>query len=1386
MFSLSHNVIFKFLLSILPCLFSLHALGIANELRYNFKHLKVEQGLSDGFVENIMQDNKGFIWVATRDGLNKYDGYEFTTYRHDSDNPQSLPNNYINCMHQDNNGNIWIGTNGGGVCLYIYKDDKFTRHPEGLDLSTNTGGNVIWKILQDEQGVIWIATQGGFYCYDPLKKQTRIFSPNSLIPNTISDYAIKDFTFDSRNNIWIATEKQGLNMYDPYTNEFQHYKSIPGNPLSISGNELTAISNEKSNRIWLGTNNKGISCIDLNTQKVAFVELVRDINKIINNYYVSSLVVDKYDNLWISTLNNGLIVYNLTHNTYQHYKRGDVHGGLSSNSVSAVLFDRNEIVWLGYMSAGISKAAIDQVNFKVYRNIPYYSQSLSYDKVQCFVEDPEGNLWIGTDGGGLNHYNRKNNSFHVYRYDPSGVGLSSDFINHLSYDNKGRLWIATFGGGLNLLDTKTGKFKHYRNIPDDDTSISSNYLNHLMFDEEDEMLWICTFWGGLNQLDLKTGKFIRNSERTGDQLHLNSLYPNGVIKTGPNEYWVSSYGQGVFHILDGVTNRYIHDEHNPSSLSSNHINVLYNDSNGNIWAGTFTGLNLFDPSTGSFIRYSVKIGMPNNMIYSIEEDQNGNLWLGTNRGLVCINPKEGKLIRVFDYLDGLQGDQFVKQASIHTSDGMFFFGGIDGFTMFDPLVISTNKVVPKVVLTGFQIFNRPQSPNNPLSPLRENINVVKEIILKHKHQVFSLEFAALNFIIPEKNQYAYRLVGFDKEWNYIGNRRMATYTNLSAGVYVFQVKASNNDGIWGEETDMVRIRVMPPFWNTSLAKLFYLLLGFGLIYMYRNFIRSKERIRSRMKMEMYKAKRSHELDVLKLNFFTNVSHEFKTPLALISAPVEKLLKEESDDKKKNTLQLVKRNADRLNRLITQIMDLRRIDNGTHKNDYSYEDVIKYLSEITNSFEEATLNKNIRLDFDSSHSSLFAWFQFDNVEKIFYNLLSNAIKYTEPKGKVTVFVDKLNKNHESNPLKDIDALKIIVKDSGIGMDEKEIPNIFKMFYQIQHSGVARHEGAGVGLALTKELVELQDGKIIVESKQGKGSVFTVYLPIKPEPLHVKNNGKNISPMDKDEEPGDELVGGLPILLVIEDNQDMRSFLSDVFSESMQVHVAIDGIDGWKKAIEIIPDFIICDVMMPKRDGMELTRMIKTDPRTSHIPLILLTARSSDTFKLEGIENGADDFISKPFNIEILKSKVNKLIDSRNKLRERYTKTLMLEPTQIEITSVDEKFLMKVMSVVEKNISNSEFTVASFSDEMGISRVHLYRKLHALTGLSPNEFIRSFRLKRAAQLLKESQRTISEVCYDVGYNDPVYFSKSFKDYFGILPSELIQAYAAGNNKALNTNF
>jgi signal transduction histidine kinase/ligand-binding sensor domain-containing protein/DNA-binding response OmpR family regulator len=1366
------NIIPRLSIWIIMCLIASYTMGFGNGKRYNFKHLKVEQGLSDGFVECIMQDNKGFIWVGTRDGLNKYDGYEFKAFRHDPASPISLPNNYITCLYQDHDDNIWVGTNGGGVFLYMYHEDRFTQHLEGLDINESIGGKSIWKILRDKEGIVWIATQGGFYRYDPKNKQTRLFIPNPSIPRSISDYAVKDFQIDSHNNIWIATESEGLNMYDPRTREFHHYRSIPGNSETISSNELTTLFIDNSNQLWIGTSSKGISCIDLNTQKITNIELVSDINRIIKKYSVSSLVVDDADNLWISTLNNGLIVYNIQNRTYQHYKRGDAHGGLSSNSVSQIMFDRNDIVWLGYMSAGISFAAIDQANFTVYRNIPYFDNSISHNKVQCVLEDPDGNLWIGTDGGGLNYFNRKNNSFRSYRYDPSGKGLSSDHINFLSFDNRGRLWIATFGGGLNMLDTKTGKFQHFVNNPDDETSISSNHLNYLVYDEETDKIWISSLWGGINQLDLKTGKFIRNPYH----IENHPRFPLGLIKTGPGEFWVLSY-QGVLHIKDNVSRRFLHDEQDVSSLSSNHVNELFKDSRGNLWAGTFSGLNLYDPSVGNFIRYYEKIGMPNNMIYSIQEDNNGKLWMGTNRGLICIDPVEARVDRVFDYLDGLQGNQFVKGASTKTTDGLLVFGGVEGFIIFDPMAISTNNVAPKVVLTGFQVFNRPQHPSDPESPLRENINYAKEIVLRHKHRVFSLEFAALSFFVPEKNQYAYKLDGFDKEWNNIGNRRMATYTNLRAGVYLFKVKASNNDGVWGEETDMIRIKVLPPIWDTVYARIAYLMILIGIIYMYRNFIRSKERIRSRMKMEMYKAKRSHELDVLKLNFFTNVSHEFKTPLALISAPVENLLKTETDEKKKTSLLLVKRNADRLNRLITQIMDLRRIDSGTHRNTYSYEDVIKYLRDITSSFEDVALHKNLKIDFDAPQLTLFACFQFDNLEKIFYNLLSNAVKYTEPRGKIMVFIDKLEQNNPLNPVKEFETLVIRISDTGIGIEEKEIPNIFKMFYQVQHSGVVKHEGAGIGLALTKELVELQDGKIIVESKPGKGSVFTVYLPIKPEPIHVKNHEKTIIPSVAEDESGDELIGGLPILLVIEDNLDMRSFLSDVFSESMQVHVAIDGIDGWKKAIEIIPDFIICDVMMPKRDGMELTRMLKNDPRTSHIPLILLTARSSDVFKLEGIESGADDFISKPFNVEILKSKVNKLIDSRNQLRERYAKTLMLEPTQIEITSVDEKFLMKAMASVEKNISNCEFTVAAFSDEMGISRIHLYRKLHALTGLAPNEFIRSFRLKRAAQLLKESQRNISEVCYDVGYNDPAYFSKSFKEFHGVLPSEFAQANAPG---------
>nr|WP_236675878.1 two-component regulator propeller domain-containing protein [Chryseolinea lacunae] len=1013
---------------------------------------------------------------------------------------------------------------------------------------------------------------------------------------------------------------------------------------------------------------------------------------------------------------------------------------------------------------------------------PTYSRhskpyALPFEDINRFVEDKKGNLWLGTNGDGLIYFDRHSGRFTSYKHDPNNPhSLSSDVVVSLCLDHENKLWIGTFFGGLDCYDGKT--FTRYQHHADDSTSLSGKSVWEV-FEDSEHRLWVGTLDGGLNLFNRKNSTFARFYHP--GQKALYSPYISTIFEDSKGNIWFgTSVGIDVLMKDSGSIMHLGSERNNPASLRSDAIRGILEDSKGRIWIGTQGGLSLWQKEANRFVSFSEKDGLPHNAIMSMQEDAAGRLWLGTPSGLSCatVVSKNGRIQLEFanySELDGLQGQRFNEDASIRTRSGELVFGGVNGFNIFRPEDIGHNKTIPRLVLTDFQLFNRsirPGSPDGEHFVLSSSITTNPTIVLRASDNVFSIEFAALNFIQPSKNRYKYKLEGFNQNWLVAdASNRRVTFTNLDAGKYVFRVMASNNDGLWNEEGISLPIEVLPPLWKSTKAIVVYLLILLLFLAIARNLIQQRERMKLAIKQQQEEAMQSRELDRIKTKFFTNVSHEFRTPLSLIISPLEKLSEQVVDPAQRRNIDLIQKNAKRLLNLVNQLLDFRKMEVRDIRFHPSEGDIIRFVRETVSSFADLSEKKSIRLTFESNTSSLDAVFDHDKVEKILFNLLSNAFKFTMDAGVIAVVV-------EVNDASENSIVEITVKDSGIGIPAEKHEQIFERFFQDDLPNSLANQGSGIGLAITKEFVRIHGGTIRVESEVGKGSCFIVVLPLRKlvhavyETIRVPVNAAIDAPKDDILESGDK-----PLVLLIEDNEDFRLYLRDNLKTWYAVVEAANGEDGWKMAILQYPDLIVTDVMMPGMNGIELCKKIKSDQRVSHIPVILLTARSGEEQRLEGFEVGADDYIPKPFSFAMLESRIRNLISARKNLHALFARKNGIKASEIQVTSLDEQFIHRVVQAIENNVSDSELTVMDLSRELGVSRAQFFRKVQELTNKSPLELIRTIRLQHAAQLLEKSQLSVSEIAYRVGFNNPKYFARHFKDMYHVLPS----AYASGKRRS-----
>lgn len=1357
----------RFLIWFILLLQSLAA--FAQSERYNFSKLDIHTGLSHNQVNAVLKDPDGFLWFGTMSGLNRYDRYSYRIFRKNHNDSSSLKDNNVLALYELPDRKMWVSTRGGH-CIYNPDTEKFDADyfsylrllglPAGMIANIVKGNNGRYWFLYDnmdlylysaadkstkqfrqqdtlhlsekitsvretKDGKLWLVSQNGFLQEYDIAQDKLIFSSTALQKQNTGTNPNSLF-IDSDGDIWVWCYTYGVFLFHPQDNTIRRFNENSF-PSSLSSNIVSQIVQDNNGLIWVGSDHGGVTLIDKR-----------------NNFRTSYLWNDPKD-----------------------------PKSISQNSITTLYKDDDGIIWVGTYKQGVNYFNSNIVQFPYYHYQGLNAKSLQYDDVNRFVEDRFGNIWIGTNGGGLIYFDRENNTFKQYLHDPNNKNsLSTNVIVSLWIDHSDVLWIGTYMGGLNSFDGK--KFSHYRHDDHDSLSLADDRVWEI-FEDRDQNLWIGTLGGGLDRFNRRTNKFDHYKGKAG------SSFPNyifSILQDRKGNLWIgTNAGVAVFEKNKDIPDFYQHTN-NKNSLSSSNVSCILEDNKGRIWLGTPEGLNLFNEQTKDFQIFTTSDGLPDNMILNILEDNHQTIWLSTSNGLCNAIPKQVNNSLAFsiinyDEMNNLQNREFNDNAALKTRAGELIFGGPSGFNIINPDKVKRPAYHPKIVFTSLQILNKDVEPGRLINNrilLPQALSRLQHIDLKYKENVFSIEFASLDFGRNTRDKYAYMMEGFNSDWFYTdGGQRRATYTNLNPGHYVFKVKVLDGDGSWSD-VKTLQINIEPPFWRTPVAYIIYMVIAAGLFLLARRITLDRIRMRFEVRQQRREAERAHALEQLKTKFFTNVSHEFRTPLSLIIAPLDKIIKHTTDKEQAKQLNLVQRNAKRLLNLVNQLLDFRKMEVQEVRLHPSIGDIIRFCKETSHSFTDIAEKKKIQFSFSSNIDSLEIFFDKDKIEKILFNLLSNAFKYTHDNGVVGL---NLIYNPPVNDEGD-GTLAIEVKDTGIGIPADQHEKIFERFFQTEVPESMMNQGTGIGLAITKEFVKLHNGIITVKSEPEQGTCFTVLLPARKiyefsartvtTPILAENAEQIISEENKK-------GGKKKTIIIVEDNEDLRFYLKDNLKGQYHIEVAINGKEGWEKIKRLNPDLVVSDIMMPLMDGVELARKIKTETLTAHIPVILLTAMGSEEKQLEGLKAGVNDYITKPFTFEILASRIRNLLAQQQLLQKRFQAQIEVNPEEVTVTPVDEKFLKQALEAVEKQIDNHNFSVEDLSREMCMSRVTLYRKIVSLTGRSPLDFIRSIRLKRAAQLLGKSGMSVAEVAYRVGFNDPKVFSKFFKEEFNILPSQYI---------------
>lgn len=1338
---------------------SLPSSGKVSVPQFRFDIFSQEDGLPNNLIQCIYQDKKGWLWVGTSQGLSRFDGYSFVNFLPAPEDSSSLRGNLIRVIREDRYGNLLVGTENGGLNIFNREKEKFSHPFDNITQLRNRNVSVN-DIEEDNQGNLWLGTDFNILVFDTLGRITFLDPKMKYSTDKFEGNFIRNIQFDNNGRLWIGTNS-GVFIYHTSSNEMEAFTL----PFDKNQNrEIWEIYKDEEGILWIGTYSAGLFMVDPESRKAQHIKLNPEIER---TETVRTISKGAFGEFWIGT-RGGLYIYSRARGVTGFFRHDEREpASLSNNSVLSVYHDSKGETWIG-TRGGLNLLAKSKQVFHNFGALPGNNHYLNSSIVYAIWIDDKGKIWLGTEDGGVNILNPETGIFeYLMAGENDKNSISENCIKAFLDDRNGNLWIGTYLGGIDVINLSSREISHFHHSPQTPGSLSDNRVWDLCLDNNND-IWIATS-KGINKYLPRSRSFEHYPQLNGSEQIL------WIEFDSKGNLWAGSLEDIII----------FNQEENTVQRFKEYSRSMFEDSKNRIWIATLDkGIALYNPASGPLKYYNETHGLANNQALCILEDHEDNLWISTTNGISKFNSQE-EFFQNFTSKDGLSNNQFCYGAAWKTNSGELLFGSISGFNLFNPEEIVTSDSQIPIVLTDLKIFNKavPISDDKK-SVLKKSISETEKLVLDYSQNVFTIEFAALNYVNSSNNLYTYMLEGFNKEWNEPAKIRSATYTNLNPGDYTLRIRQVI-PGSKGENSNELRlnITILPPYWKTtwflSLLFLTTMLVIFALLRLFIN----REKIKSQLVFERVNARKLHELDMLKLKFFTNISHEIRTPLTLILGPLEKLMHKKVDEKEMQVnLNLIYRNALNLSKLVNQLLDFRKLQSGNLKLSLTEADLVGFVQNLVHSFNDFAAEKQIKLKFTTLKKRLFVSFDPDVIEKILNNLLSNAFKFTEAGGTISVNLSLIFDSEDTdflNEEKEEQFIEIIVKDTGRGIQEKHLNKIFMRFFQVGEENDA-NSGTGIGLSLVKELVSLHKGNIFVTSKPGKGTKFTIRIPyntsvsensVPPSEAELENTDKMLFP-DIYDESTDTLQSR--IMLIVDDNPDVRQFIASHFKDSFKILEAKNGEEGWNIAVKTIPNIIISDIIMPNIDGYEFCKRIKSDERTSHIPVLLLTAMHSKDHELKGLTTGADDYITKPFDLAVLQAKVENMLSIRESLKEKYSGTMLLQPRNVLISSPDERFLQKAIEVVETNISDSDLDIEAFSVKVGVSRMQLYRKLHALTNMTVKEFIRHIRLKRATQLLVQKKLNVSEVAYEVGFKDLSHFRKCFKREFGVNATEYVSKF------------
>ncbi|MEO8112019.1 MAG: two-component regulator propeller domain-containing protein [Ginsengibacter sp.] len=1346
-------------LKIFYCLSFLFSLNTNKSFAQNYppiSRLSIEQGLSNNSVRCIFQDHNNFMWFGTYDGLSRYDGYEFKIFRNKLNDSNSLPHNYIYAINEDAHNNLWVGT-GQGIGIYNSLTSKW-RRAYCINFLNQAKEKITVNITTIKNGDenMFIGTNGRGLMVnernDTLCRQIPLEQDNKMI----TDYNVRALEVDDKKNAWLFVQGVGLCVYDRALRKVRLVSSII---------KLARCILPDGNNIWIGTGN---GLYQYNIDSDIIVRNYHEAPKQLTSENVASLLKDNHDNnLWIGTEGGGINVLDMHTGNFDYLLPGHHKQSLSSESVFAIYADNESRKWIGTLKGGINIIDPWKGRFTTIQNDPFDNNSLVNNFVSSFYEDSLKQLWIGTDGGGFSIWNRDNNTFQNFR---SVVGknnsLSNNQVTSIKEDYEGNIWIATFGGGINKFNKSSGTFEHFNCMNDLTGNEDKNVW--LLYEDKAKNLWASTFGKGLlYKFNRRLNKFEVFDHTLFDLL--------SIYQDANTEIWAGDAYQ-LIHI-DRLTKKHQFYE------IGKPVRAIYEDNKGRLWIGTEGGgLILFDRKSGKISnRYSDENGLCNNSVLNILEDEKGNLWLSTFNGLSKFNPAD-KSFRNFYQGDGLQSNQFLYSAALKLQSDKLVFGGINGFSIFSPGSLQSRKNMPAVLLTDLQINNSPVSDINSKEIKIEN-DKLKELVLPYDEAEIFFDFAALEYTAPDKISYAYFLDGWDKNWNMAGNKRSANYSHLREGTYTLRLKSTNADGVWNPHETTLKITVLPPWYRTWWAYLLYAIAIVSAAYIFILYKARQTKLKYMVKLTQLNAEKEREINEKKLSFFTEVSHEFRTPLSLIINPIKDILHKTEGEEKKE-LNIIYRNARRLLSLVDQLLLFREADTEGDKLKISLVNFKTLCYDVYLSFVQQARAKSIDYRFECESQKIYLYIDKEKIEIALFNILSNALKYVPNDGKVIMFIEEKKEYVETRVL-----------DNGLGIPSGLENKIFDKFYRVPSNTFPSKTGFGIGLYLVKHFIESHDGEVYYESEQGKGTTFFVKLK-KIGKDHFA--GENISEQEAGvsgilhelvEEPAqpeeknqlEEIVTDKQSMLLVDDDEQLRKYVFEIFKEKFLIYEAAGGDEALQIAIQNKPDIIISDISMNGMSGIDLCKSIKESPALKHIPFILLTGISSAETQLKGAELGADDYITKPFEKDLLIAKVDNILKSRDVLKDYFYNEITLQENTLKISGEYKEFLENCIRVVEKHLEDDEpFTIQAFASEMSMSHSALYKKIKTISGQSVNSFIRFIRLRKAAGLFINTNCNVNEAAFQVGINDVKYFRTQFFKLFGMNPSDYIKKFRTPFNK------